>query len=157
MPNRLLLTLAVVLFVTAHIAVGAEEERTKKPLNARQTAAAFLDAALSGRLAEAASLGEPGRAYNTEKGCAQFAELKVKQLAIESAYADEANALVITANVTGDRGRQGPLVLTLVKKDDAWLIRDVDLEDEESVEDEVERFLKDHPKAKLLPAEEKPK
>jgi hypothetical protein len=42
-------------------------------------------------------------------------------------------------------------VLTLVKKEDRWLIRDSDLETEESVKDEMKRFIDKHPDAKPVP------
>jgi hypothetical protein len=52
--------------------------------------------------------------------------------------------------VAGDHNRSGPLVLTLVKKEHRWLVRDVDFETPDSAEEERKRFLDKHPDANPL-------
>src|SRR5688500_11022757 len=118
---------------------GADEP--KKDLGPRPAAEAFLEAALAGRAKEAAALGEPGTAYSREEKCEEFAELNPKNLALGSRDAGDEHALAITEKVKGDRGRAGRLVRTLVKKDKRWLIRDVDLESEDSAKKKLKRFL----------------
>jgi hypothetical protein len=125
-----------------------------------QTADAFLKAALAGKTAEAAAMGEPGKSPSREKTIAEFAELKVKELPLASVHADGTGALAVTKGFNQPKGKGGPLVLVLIKKDGKWWIRDIDLESDESVKDELKRFLADHPEAKpvkLKDAAEEPK
>jgi hypothetical protein len=143
---------AAILVIAASLGVApAADEPKPEARDARQTVMAFLDAAFAGRLKEAAAMGEPGKAFSREDAIQQFAEMNVKNIAIVSVHADQQNALTITNNVKGDHDRQGPLVLTLVRKDGRWFIRDVDLETEASAKEELARFLKKYPDAKPLP------
>jgi len=129
------------------VAVGAEQPKEKER-DARQTAETFLTAALAGKAKEAAALGEPGKAWSREdKIKDDFADWKVKKLAITSMHADDDNALVITEKVAGKK-REGPLVIILVKQDKRWLIRDVDHETEDSVKEELKRFQQKYRQAR---------
>jgi hypothetical protein len=146
-------TVAITVLVVAACcwtARGADEPKAEAR-DARQTATAFLEAAFNGRLKEAAAMGEPGKAYSREEAIKQFAEIKVERIAVVSVHADAQNALVITNNVKGDHNREGPMVLTLVRKDGRWFIRDVDLETEGSAKEELAKFLKKYPDAKVVP------
>jgi hypothetical protein len=151
MKHRIARRVVVASLILTVMGVLRGEEPKPQDRDAPQTTAAFLDAALSRKFKEAAAMGEPGKAYSREEAIRQFAELNVKKLAIVSVHADPVNALSITENVKGDHNREGPLVLTLVRKDGRWLIRDVDLETEASAKDELERFLKKYPDARSLP------
>jgi hypothetical protein len=147
MSGRILVVAAVVF------SLGAAEEPKKQPLTARQTAADFLDAALNGRLKEAAAMGQPGQAPSREASLAFFKDLNIRALPLVSVHADDAHALVITEHVNADHGRKGPLVLTLVKQDNKWWIRDTDVETDASANDELKRFLGKYPNAKPMLAE----
>jgi len=68
-----------------------------------------------------------------------------------SLHADNDYALVVTTDVVGDHNRQGPLVITLVKRDNVWLVTDIDLETKATAKDEIDRFLKKHPNAVETP------
>jgi hypothetical protein len=131
-------------------AEGDDKTKVKHP-DARQTAQAFLDAALAGATKEAAALGQPGQSYSREEKIKEFRDITPKKVAVVGLHADAGNALATTERVRGDKGREGPLVLTLVKKGERWLIRDVDLETEESAQQELNRFLKKHPTARPVP------
>jgi hypothetical protein len=121
------------------------------PRDARETVAAYLDAALNGRVEEATGMGVPGSSPSQPGSVKDFAELKIKALALKSVRADDTGALAITEDVAGDHDRKGPLVLTLVKRKGQWLVNDIDLEDEKGLKDEEERFLEQHPHAREVP------
>lgn len=126
-----------------------ENDRTKVP-DARQTTEMFLAAALAGKIKEAAALGEPGKSYNREEKIKEFEGLNVfgKKLALARVLADDQAALAITEKVVETkRGQEGPLSIRLVKKDNRWLIRDVDF-GKKSAAKNLQRFQKERPKAK---------
>jgi hypothetical protein len=127
--------------------VRAADDPTKVP-DARQTTERFLAAALAGRAKEAAALGEPGKSYDREEKIKEFADLDAKKLALARVLADDQAALAITEEVVETkRGQKGPLSIRLVKKDNRWLIRDVDF-GEKSAAKNLQRFQREHPKAK---------
>ena len=79
------------------------------------------------------------------------AESKLK---LTSLYADNNNAIAFTSDVIvihneSDRSQdeKGPMVITLTKKDNMWLVIDIDLENDETVNTELERFLEKYPDA----------
>ncbi|HEY7426539.1 MAG TPA: hypothetical protein VH682_20055 [Gemmataceae bacterium] len=147
MKWRVLLAAAVFLGFLG-IARSADD-RTKVP-DARQTTEKFLAAALAGKTKEAAALGEPGKSYNREEKIKEFEGLNVfgKKLALTRVLADDQAALAITEKVVETkRGQEGPLSIRLVKKDNRWLIRDVDF-GEKSAAKNMQRFQREHPKAK---------
>ena len=121
------------------------------PRDAREPVAAYLDAALNGRVEEATGMGLPGSSPSQPGSVKDFAELKIQKLALKSVRADDSGALAITEDVEGDHDRKGPLVLTLVRKKGQWLVSDIDLEDEKGLKDEEERFLDQHPHARDVP------
>ena len=79
--------------------------------------------------------------------------LTESKLKLKSLYADSNYALAVTTDIVVidkvyDQGRQkGPLVITLVKRDNMWLVTDIDIETEATVKIELDRFLKKHPDA----------
>jgi RNA polymerase sigma factor (sigma-70 family) len=132
--------------------------RRARVLDARQTAMAFLTAALAGKTKEAAALGQPGQGPSRPKKVEELAPFKGQNVAIARLHADEANALAVTGPVIlrEHRGaRKGMIQLTLVKKDGRWLVRDIDFETEESAKAELQRFLAKHPGAKQVPEKKK--
>src|SRR5688500_13309434 len=134
--RQTVLLVAVGLLAVLPLAAAAADDKDKKPaepppLDARETTAAYLDAALNGRVDEATALGDPDTGPGRPESVKDFAELKIKKLALKSVQADDTGALAITEDVKGDHDRVGPLVLTLVKKKGRWLVRDIDLEDDE--------------------------
>lgn len=78
---------------------------------------------------------------------------KTSELELVSLYADNEFALAVTTNVVHvdevyDGGRkEGPLVITLERRDAIWLVTDIDLETEVTATDEVDRFISKHPDA----------
>ncbi len=131
------------------------DDPSKVP-NARQTTEKFLAAALAGRTKEAAALGEPGKSYNREEKIKEFANLDAKKLALVRVLADDEAALAITEKVAETkRGQEGPLSIRLIKKDDRWLIRDVDF-GKKSAAKNLKRFQREHTKAKAVPAKKDP-
>ena len=138
-------------FVAASNLTSAEESK-EKPLGPRETVLAYVDAATNGRIEEAAKLGEPGQTPSQPKAIKEnFSAVQVGKFAVKSVHADASAALAISSDVKDDRDRKGPLVFTLAKKDDRWLIRDIDLESAETAKDELQRFLERRPDAKLIP------
>lgn len=121
--------------------------------NARQTTEKFLAAALAGKTKEAAALGEPGKAYSREEKIQEFADLDTKKLALVRVLADDQAALAITENVANTKSKEeGPLAIRLVKKDNRWLIHDVDFGMKTTAKN-LQRFLREHPKAKPIAPE----
>ena len=131
--------------------VANADEKDPRRGDSRQIADMFLDAALNGRLKEAAAMGEAGKAYSREEKIKEFSELKVNSLKLADVRANGEHAIAVTEEVAGDHDRHGPLVLTLTRKDGLWWIRDVDLETRDSAKRELDRFLKAHPDAKAVP------
>jgi len=73
---------------------------------------------------------------------------------IDATFANGAEALVTTKPLTYDRNREGRLLFHLVRKDDRWLIDDIDFESPGGVKDEMARF-NDRP-LKAEPGQETP-
>jgi len=79
--------------------------------------------------------------------------LTESELKLVSLYADNNYAIAVTTDIVVmdkvyDQGRnEGPLVITLVKRDNVWLVTDIDLETEDTVKIELDRFIKRHPDA----------
>jgi hypothetical protein len=140
------------MLVIASVAIAQEKDGRQG--DSRQITVMFLDAALNGRLREAAALGEAGKAYSREEKIKEFAALQVKSVKLSDVRANGEHALAITEDVKSDDGREGPLVLTLVKTDGLWWIRDVDLETTDSARVELDRFMKANPDAKAVPDQE---
>jgi hypothetical protein len=129
---------------------GADD--AKKAPDALQTAEAFLNLAVNGQAKEAAELGEPDKSPSRERSVRKhFGDLDVKKPPrIVSFHADEDYALAITEVVaTKNKKQSGPLSLRLVKKDNRWMIRDIDLGEKQASQN-LERLKKEHPKAKVV-------
>lgn len=133
---------------------GADDR--KKDLDAVQTTEKFLADALAGRAKDAATLGEPGKAYSREGKIKEITGLGVKKLTLVRVLADDQAALAITEQVIEPKRQQkGSLQIRHIKKDKRWLVRDVDFG---AVQEErnLKGFQREHPKAKvLIPKKEK--
>jgi len=134
---------------------GADED--KKAPDALQTTKAFLNSFFTGQAKAAAELGEPGKAYSREEKIKRaFEKLEAtKPPAIVRFLADDEHALAITDPVLekskkrDGRRHGGPLSIRLVKKDNHWLVRDVD-GTKEQADKNLERFQRERPKAKVV-------
>jgi hypothetical protein len=153
------MTLLSVLLLSAIFASslpGADDG--KKAPTALQTAEEFLNYALTGQAKAAAALGEPGKSTGRERSVQKnFGTLDVKNPPrIVRFHADDEYALAITEPVAAKNKKQGgPLSLRLVKKDNRWMIRDVDL-GKDQAEKNLKRFQREHPKGKVvLPKKDK--
>lgn len=125
--------------------VGLADEPKKKPLSALETVQTYLKLALNGKAKEAAALGEPGKAWSrAEKIRKDFGRLPVKKLKVTRLLANGTGALATTETIKGENGF---LLITLSHKG-KWLVRDIDLETEDSLKKELLRFRSKHPKAK---------
>jgi hypothetical protein len=124
----------------------------KKAPDALQTTKAFLNFAFTGQFKAAAELGAPDKSYNREEKIKEFEKLDAKKPPdIVRFLADDEHALAITEPViTKDKKQGGPLEIELVKKDNRWLVRDIDLQGKDHAEKNLKRFQRRYPQAKVL-------
>jgi len=113
------------------------------------TIQSFLSAIVGQDVSKLVELADPKSAIPRQVD--DFKQLESgNELKLVSLHADDEWALAVTSDVVvvDDEDReQGPLVITLVKRDDLWLVTDVDLETEATVNDELDRFFNNHPNA----------
>jgi hypothetical protein len=133
--------------------VAVEPELTVEGnMSAFDVVGAYLTALKAGRYGRAAELAHPDSAVGEQTP--EFEEFReqgdVQEMEIAAAYSDEREALAVTTVMKGDHGRRGPLVFHLVTDDDKWLIDDIDLETDEKTQQDVTRFLEDHPEAEII-------
>jgi len=164
--------IAVITILTSSVAsqltAGTTDKAKPMPYNARETVEAFLAAGLAGKTKVTATLSDPRTGIAEQAKTLQH-QLRVAKLKVVSVHVSETGkriaALAITESIqirTPDPdGRDtGRLVLTLIKKTpskkkEPWLVRDIDFETEESAKEELKRFLKKFPDAKLVQANPK--
>jgi hypothetical protein len=129
-------------------------EAPRNDRDARQTAEAFLEAAVNGKTKEAAALGEPGKFVSREESVREdFALLRLRdtELPLTKLFADDNNALAVTGVVAVPSERLvGPLVLKLVRKDGRWIVSDAGLESDHGAQREVEAFQLRVPGSRLV-------
>jgi hypothetical protein len=132
----------------------------RKPIdrrNARVVAEGYLNLALGGDIAAAASLanGKPADAQTIAR------QLNLKRLSITSVYVNdpaEPTAALATSKAVKlqekqpNGEREGFMVVTLTMGDGGWFVTDVDFESEDGATGELKRFLKVHPKATSISA-----
>lgn len=134
------------------LAAGVPAEEPAKPParepDARGAVEAFLDAALSGRSREAATLGHPGSAWtDAEKLAGDFAPYQGRRFALHSLQTDAEFAMAITERIAGD-DRPDRLVLYLTKKSGAWRVAKIDVvKKEDGVGKRQDQFLEGYPGA----------
>ena len=115
---------------------------------ARDTAENFLSAASEGRLPDARALAPAIHDLEAFQEVTNGTAPSIVRL-----FANENAALVVTSDIAADHGRVGPLVITLRKQNDQWLVQDVDVASSETTKDEIERFLTHYPDTVELPVE----
>lgn len=121
-----------------------------------RTVQSFLSALAGKRVPELVELADPMSAVPRQME--DIHELEIGSgLKLVSLHADNEYAMAVTTDVMHvdevyDEGRkEGPLVITLVKQDNMWLVTDIDLETEATAKDEIDRFLNNHPNAVEIP------
>ncbi|MHC4619502.1 MAG: M56 family metallopeptidase [Planctomycetota bacterium] len=133
--------------------VAVEPESTVEGnMSAFDVVGAYLTAVKAGRYGRAAELAHPDSAVG--KQTPKFEEFReqddVQEMEIAAVYSGETEALAVTTVMKGDHGRRGPLVFHLVNERGKWLIDDIDLETVEKAEQDIARFLEDHPEAEII-------
>jgi hypothetical protein len=150
------LLLAGILVFAQPKSLGADDG--KKAPDALQTVKAFLNLAFTGQAKVAAELGEPGKSYSRERKINEdFGKVDAKKPPdLVSLHADDEAALAITQPVvTKDKRQAGPLSIRLIKKNERWLVRDVDIGKDRAAKN-LKRFQRERPKAKVvIPKEDK--
>lgn len=150
-----LLLPGIMLSVQSKLQGADNDKKSPAPL---QTTKAFLNFAFTGQFKAAAELGAPDKSYNREEKIKEFEKLDAKKPpAIVRFLADDEHALAITEPIVSkDKKQGGPLEIELVKKDNHWLIRDVDLQGKDHADNNLKRFQRKYPKAKVvIPKEDK--
>jgi hypothetical protein len=138
--------------------IRAAGEPKKAARDPRQTVEAYLAAVLSGKVEAAAALALPGSAEGSMERIAEYKKL-IAAMAIKLASvhqsAAKGRAFVVTEVVPftkqADGRDRGPLVIKLTKKDEHWLVRDVDFKTEEVAKMQLKDFLQRYPDAKPVP------
>jgi len=135
--------------------VRAAGEPKKAARDPRQTVEAYLAAVLAGKAEAAAALAMPGSAEGSSERIAEYKKLiAAKAIKLASAHqsAAKGRAFVVTEVVPltkqADGRDKGPLVIKLTKKDEHWLVRDVDFKTEEVAKTQLKEFLQKFPDAK---------
>jgi hypothetical protein len=148
-----LVTALAMLLAGAAMAADTKPDAADEGRGPRETAQQFFELALGGKHKEAAALGQKDQAPSRETNVKALADVlagqKVEMLDL---YANDGNALVVTAAVMDDKGKAGPLAVTLRKIEGRWRVRDIDLESDESIKSEIQRFKEKYPNAKHTPA-----
>ena len=115
--------------------------------DARAGVEEFLAAALAGRREAAAKLLGP-RYGNSRHALDDLQQLGgTAEMKVVSVHAGDDDALALTTNVSGDHGRKGPLVITLVKQRGLWVVNDIDLKAPAEARGRLERYLQRRPNA----------
>jgi regulation of enolase protein 1 (concanavalin A-like superfamily) len=127
--------------------------------NARTRVQEFLAAALAGKVGEAAALADDQFPVGQIRELRD--QIKARTVSVVTVLASDTGprkkALAITQRVQVTKadpdGRDtGKLAITLAKRDDrGWFVEDIDFGSEESIKDEVVRFLKEFPGARPVP------
>ena len=140
---------AAVLFCVALISVAAASVAVGPSLY--RNVYYFLSALAGKRTQELVDLADPMSAVPGQI-LEAIDELEIgSKFTLLSLHADKNHALAITTDVVGDHDRQGPLVITFVKRDNVWSVTDIDLETKATAKDEIDRFLKMYPNAVEIP------
>ncbi|MFC1762066.1 hypothetical protein ACFL6U_08290 [Planctomycetota bacterium] len=120
--------------------------------NACRTVQSFLSAFNQKQISDLVELVDPMSAVQKQMEDLRNIEIE-GELKLVSLHIDTEYAISITSDVVEDHSQQqGPLVITLAKQDDRWLVTDIDLETEKTAKEELNRFLKRYPNAtEVLP------
>jgi len=113
------------------------------------TCRSFLSALAGRKIGELVELSDPASAVPRQMLDLRDLEIGFgSELELVAMYVDENAAIAVTSNVViEEEDRQGPLVITLIRRGDMWLVTDIDLETEATVNDELAGFFEYHPDA----------
>ena len=126
-------------------------EAAERLRQARFVAESFLAAAKAGKEDQAAALADPQSAI-PQQVKTDMRQLKgLSALRLETLVASGSKALATTSAIEDDRGRRGALLIYLHRRDSAWLVHDIDLEDNEGAQRKVQAFLQANPDAAAVP------
>jgi len=150
MKSKLVRRLAVVCcLILVIVSVGAAVVE----LGVYDSVQSFLSALAGKSVGQLVELADPTSAVPTQM-VEDLDQLETANgIELVSLHADDESALAVTGDVAivGSQyysGRkQGPLVITFVKRDDKWWVTDIDLETQATAKEEVERFYSYHPNA----------
>jgi RNA polymerase sigma factor (sigma-70 family) len=118
--------------------------------DARQTAEAFLDAAVAGKVEEARLHADMG-SISVNK-VRDFERARFKRVDISVALAGDTEALIISEPIEMEKEGKGHVLLGLRKKDGRWRVRDIDFEPSEKALHKQRDFLESHSEARAVRA-----
>jgi hypothetical protein len=111
------------------------------------TCQSFLSALAGRKIGELVELSDPASAVPRQMLDLRDLEIGFgSEFELVTMYADNNAAIAVTTDVLIEE-EKGPLVITLLRRDDVWLVTDIDLETEATVNDELARFFEYHPDA----------
>jgi hypothetical protein len=73
-----------------------------------------------------------------------------QQIFVQFSYEADEKAVALTSAIKGDHDRTGPLVFTLVKQQNKWLISDIDLETSDNAIRYIRQFGKNNPDFRIV-------
>jgi WD40 repeat protein len=114
--------------------------------DARQTAASFLDLAISGKVTEAREHADP--AHISENKVRDIQQLGLKRADISIALAGTTDALIISEPVELPKEGKGHVLVYLRAKDGKWKVRDLDFEPAEKALRKQRDFLEKYADAR---------
>jgi len=133
--------------------VPARAGEPKKKMNARDVVEAFVTAVVGGEDGKAAGFFHARSRVRNNVG--HFRELfDGQKIRIVDVYADNKEALAVSGLTQGDDGRVIPgvtFVFEFVKEHGNWLIRDIDFGTQEEGQDQLAKFRRTRPAAKMIP------
>ena len=159
MENIMTRKKVAVLCCVALVSVAAAMVGPEVYFSIYDTIQSFRSATVEQRFGELVELTDPMKAVH-RKVVEELPQLDFTNgFEFVSLYADDEWALVVTTNVVladegfvEDGGRlEGPLLITLEKQGDMWVITDIDFEREAEENDDLDRFLRRHPNAVEIP------
>ncbi len=128
-----------------------EQSKTKSDIDKRDAldvASAFLAAVISGGNSGAIALVKPGSAVVNQ--VRDFQKISnIGELKLVAMYTTNQFALGVTNKIKIEN-EQGQLLFHLVKNRGIWMVDDIDLENPDSLKDEINSFLKRHTDAEKV-------
>jgi hypothetical protein len=156
-------TVLVSLFLGA--ALGAEDKAKAQTRNAREVLEGWVAAAMAGNVEEAAILADQNTSLAKKKGMEEFkamvagklVRILVVQFSDKKGQAAAMSEAVKIAKPNPDGRDTWYLSFKLVRKNDKWILKDIDFDTEEKAKGKMEEFGKNNPDAKEIPAKAKEK
>lgn len=156
-------TLLVPLAFAVALAFGgtspADEKKAEEP-NARQIVEQYVAAALAGKTEDAAALARPGQSPSNPERIAEFKTIvNVKALKFPSVLSSEKKSEAVAQSEavklpkpTPDGKDQGHVMVTLVRVDGKWRVKDIDFRSEDKAKERMKSFAEANPDAREVPA-----